>query len=284
MRIRLLLCLLILVAGVPFVTAQGAVAAGIREAGVQTDQAQLASAKASLWSKWVAGVASTDWTACWNRGGALMFPLAGLFAASGALALFYSLTIRRDAVVSRRFMESAGALIGRRDYPGLIAVCNREREIMARIARVTMEFVARNPGVSFDEVREITAFEGSREAHRLTHRLRYLADVGAIAPMVGLLGTVIGLIKTFRTLHSGAGVPPGLLRDGVAEALTTTAAGLLIGIPSLVLYSLFRGRTQRLIRELDLAMARLLNLLSTHWEKVGEQAAATPVKERSTGD
>ena len=88
-----------------------------------------------------------------------------------------------------------------------------------------------------------SAAEGTRQASILTQRITYLADVGAIAPMVGLLGTVLGMIKSFNEIAQDTFIGAGQIQlaGGVSEALITTAAGLVIGIPSLIFYSVFRG-------------------------------------------
>ena len=103
----------------------------------------------------------------------------------------------------------------------------------------------------------------------LTSRITYLADIGAIAPMVGLLGTVFGMIKAFLNIASGdvTGVRQMQLAENVSEALITTAAGLMIGIPALAFYSLFRGRVQKYIAELEAAATHLMALLHSQVER-----------------
>jgi len=87
--------------------------------------------------------------------------------------------------------------------------------------------------------------------------------------MVGLLGTVLGMIKSFLQISSGdvQGVRQMELAEGVSEALITTAAGLMIGIPALVFYSIFRGRVQKYIAELEAAATHLMALLHSQVER-----------------
>ena len=129
---------------------------------------------------------------------------------------------------------------------------------------------------SFDEVREITEAEGSRQASILHQRIQYLADIGAIAPMVGLLGTVIGMIKAFREIaqHSFVGSKQTGLASGVSEALLTTAGGLCIGIPALIFYSMFRGRVQRLVSELEAAATHIMALLAAQYKQATSRATS----------
>jgi biopolymer transport protein ExbB len=204
-----------------------------------------------------------------KAGGPIMIPLAALSMIGLVLILVYLLTIRRNAVVSDRFMNAAEAMIRKRDYLGLLAYCHRQNESMARITQKTLDFLTKYPVSSFDGVREVAQAEGSRQAGMLSSRITYLADLGAIAPMVGLLGTVFGMIKAFLNISSGdvAGVRQMQLAENVSEALITTAAGLMIGIPALAFYSLFRGRVQKYIAELEAAATHLMALLHTQVER-----------------
>lgn len=201
-------------------------------------------------------------------GGVMMYPLALISVVGVVLVLLYLLTIRRNAVVSDRFMNAAEAMIRKRDYLGLIAYCHRQNESMARVAQKTLDFFTKYPSASFGEVREVAEAEGSRQAGLLSSRITYLADIGSIAPMVGLLGTVLGMIKSFMEISGGdvQGVRQMGLAEGVSEALITTAAGLMIGIPALVCYSFFRGRVQKYIAELEAAATHLMALLHTQVE------------------
>jgi len=215
-----------------------------------------------------------------EAGGIMMYPLALLSMVAVVLIFIYLLTIRRNAVVSDRFMDAAEAMIRKRDYLGLIAYCHRQNGCMARVTQKTLDFLTKYPMASFGGVREVAEAEGSRQAGLLSSRITYLADIGAIAPMVGLLGTVLGMIKSFLQVASGdiQGVRQMELAEGVSEALITTAAGLMIGIPALVFYSLFRGRVQKYIAELEAAATHLLTLLHSQVERQPSYAPQTPAQ------
>lgn len=210
-----------------------------------------------------------------DQGGPMMIPLGVLSVVGMVLILLYLLTIRRNAVVSDRFMNTAEALIRKRDFLGLVGYCHRQNQCMARITQRCLEFMTKNSGASFGEVREIAESEGSRQAGMLTSRITYLADIGSIAPMVGLLGTVLGMIKSFLHISQGRfeGVKQMELASGVSEALVTTAAGLVIGIPALVFYSIFRGRVQRYVSELEAATTHLMAMLHA---QIQRQSVAIP--------
>jgi biopolymer transport protein ExbB len=204
-------------------------------------------------------------------GGFMMYPLALLSVICVVLILLYFFTIRRNAVVSDKFMNAAEALIRKRDYLGLVAHCHRQNQSVARITEKTFDFMTKNTGTTFKEVREVAHAEGSRQVGILTHRISYLNDVGTIAPMAGLLGTVIGMIRAFMEIASGnyEGVHANKLAEGVYQALVTTASGLVIGITAVIFYSVFRGRVQKYIAELEAAATHLMALLSAQYNLRG---------------
>ncbi|NNE93046.1 MAG: MotA/TolQ/ExbB proton channel family protein [Verrucomicrobiales bacterium] len=223
----------------------------------------------------IAGEAKESFLDILMKGGPwLMIPLAALSFIAVLLIFFYFLTIRQGTVVSNKFMNAADALIRKQDYLGLIAVCNRENECVARIVYKTLDFATKNPTASFDEVREVTEAEGTRQAALLQGRISYLNDIGRVAPMVGLLGTVIGMIQAFEDMGKSSGVQHMELAPGVAQALVTTATGLFIGIPSLIFYSIFRGKVQKLIAELEAATTHIMALLAAQYKRANYRASA----------
>jgi biopolymer transport protein ExbB len=198
-------------------------------------------------------------------GGFVMIPLAALSILLVMLVLVYLVTLRRGAVATSRYMQTAEALMRKRDYLGLLAISNRHNEAVARIVQRTMDFMTKNPRATLSEAREIAQTEGTRLAGALNQQITYLADIGTIAPMLGLFGTVLGMIKSFTVVASDiAASRPTLLAQGVSEALVTTATGLLVGIPAMAAYSFFRGRVQARIADLEAATTQLMALMGSH--------------------
>lgn len=212
-----------------------------------------------------------------ERAGVMAWPLIILSMIAVCLIVLYALTVRQGTVVSDAFMNSADALIRKQDYLGLLAVCNRRNECIARITAKTLDFATRNPTASFEEVKEVTEAEGNRQSSLLLSRIAYLGDVGAVAPMLGLLGTTLGMITTFHEMTNktyGASGQMGLA-EGVSEALLCTASGLVIGIPSLIFYSIFRGKVNRLISEMEAATTHLMALLAVQYKRAARAVAGT---------
>ncbi len=210
-----------------------------------------------------------------EKGGPTLYVLAVLSVVMVALIGYYILTLRRGAVVSDSFMKTADALIRKQDYLGLLAVCNRRSECIAQITQKTLDFATKNPTATFDEVREVTEAEGQRQASVLMQRIAYMADIGKVAPLIGLLGTVFGIIKQFAQISQEKMLAAQLkFAGGVSEALLNTAAGLFIAIPSVVVFSLYRGRVSALISEMEAASTHIMALLAAQYKRVTAAAAA----------
>src|SRR6476469_1858316 len=157
------------------------------------------------------------------KAGPVMIPMFLLSIFFVALVVVYFLTIRRGAVVSSGYMATADALLRKRDYLGLLAVSNRHGEAIARVIQKTLDFMTKNPSADFAHAREIAETEGSRIATSLQNRVTYLADIATIGPLVGLFGTVIGIIRSFGALGSELGPTRYvMLYKVISEALINT--------------------------------------------------------------
>ena len=215
-----------------------------------------------------------------SSGGWAMIPLAVLSVVTVMLVLTYLFTLRRGAIVSSHFMNTADVLLKKRDYHGLLAISSRHSEAVARIVQRTLDFATRNPNAEFSVVREIAETEGATQAGSLQHRIVYLADIGMLSPMIGLLGTVVGIIKSFGVLASRQTAEASrnmLLAGGVSEALIATAGGLVLGITSMAFYAFFRGRVQRLISDLEIASTHILALLALNYNR-GRDSGPKPTR------
>ena len=246
--------------------AQAGTAAGARAPGLPATSADLGVG--TLWSVLVSG-------------GVFMLPLAALLFLATLLIFIYLLTLRRGSVVSRRYLEICEALLRKRDYLGLLAVSNRHNEAVARVVQAMLAFAKDNPTATVTHVREIAETEGVRQASSLGHRITYLADVGTIAPMVGLLGTVSGMIHSFGALATDiATSKPMMLAQGVSEALVCTASGLVVGIVAFTGYAYFRGRVQRLTADLEAASTQILAVFSLYYTASSGSPASGRRRER----
>lgn len=130
--------------------------------------------------------------------------------------------------------------------------------VMALTVTIYLFFAQRRGSFIPDALKRIKAAkdpaaEGSRIAERVFASVDWLADIAAIAPLVGLLGTVLGMFQAFGGIATdvAAGAKPVVLAQGVSQAIVTTIFGLVVAIPSLVLHAMFRRRAMKLIAKLE---------------------------------
>ena len=204
-----------------------------------------------------------------NRGGVLMWALLG-FSVVALMVFFVCLwTTRSNAVLPMHMIGSAEAFIRRKDYAALMDLCDRYDSSFSRTLLVVMSFLQRNPRANIDEVREVASAEGSRQASMLTRQISWLSDIGSIAPMIGLLGTVLGMMKTFTEMAAGnfEGVKQMQMASGISEAMITTAGGLVLAIPCMLCYVIFRNKIQKRITDMEVAITHILSVFSVQMDR-----------------
>jgi len=142
-----------------------------------------------------------------------------------------------------------------------IEVCD---ETNAPIARIMKAGILKH-NRSKEDIREALEDAAHLEIPRLERYLSALATCANIAPLLGLLGTVAGMIEAFAQIQNKRGqVSPADLADGISNALLTTAAGLLVAIPALVLYNYFVTRVENMTLEMEISSSELVELLTRH--------------------
>lgn len=219
-------------------------------------------------------------------GGIMMWVLIALSVVATILAVFFLLTLRSKALFPPSFVEEAEDLATQGDAEALQAACQENASPGARIVGAATGVLQAFPQADYSMLRNAMEDEGGRQAGGLWRRVQYLADIATIAPMVGLLGTVLGMIEAFVGLKDNFGaVKPIGLANGVSKALITTAGGLVVGIGAMLLYSFFRGRIGSLISLVEEQSNRILQLLLSNRSQPGNSpdqdltALAPPVAE-----
>jgi biopolymer transport protein ExbB len=115
---------------------------------------------------------------------------------------------------------------------------------------------------------------GRHVAHELDRYLNTLGTIAGVAPLLGLLGTVTGIIKAFNVIYSGGLGDPRALSGGISEALLTTAYGLMVAIPSFVAYRYLRGRVDAIVVQIEKDVVRFADALNDRMVGVAEQDKA----------
>jgi biopolymer transport protein ExbB len=176
-----------------------------------------------------------------KAGGFAMIVLGLLSAVATALVVYDFMTIKREQLVPQRFTEDLIQRLESRDDKGVRAMCANKPNIIAAIAWEGFERRTKGKVI----VREAMESTARREVGKLWQNISYLGDIATIAPLLGLLGTTLGMIQAFNVIsYAGANLKPIMLVGGISKALVTTAAGLIIAVPVLSFYSYFRGKVQ----------------------------------------
>lgn len=168
---------------------------------------------------------------------------------------------RRAAVNARAFFAGLKVHLGNPDYTsqGLaraISYCERAHHPLAHVLKAVL--VTRGD----QEIRRARLDQTiQEEVHELESYLPILGTIGSTAPYIGLLGTVIGIMRAFHAIAMNQGGGPGVVAGGISEALLTTALGLLVAIPAVVGYNFFTHRIRRLTRDMELIGEQLIQSL-----------------------
>jgi biopolymer transport protein ExbB len=192
------------------------------------------------------------------KGGILMYPiLISSFVAIGVIIERY-LVLRRARTDTGQFMLKLRSVLQKNDVIGAITFCSKTDAPIANIMRKGLTKYADGP----EFVREAIDNAGKEEAFKLEHRLSILASIAGIAPLLGFLGTVTGMISAFRTIQELSGAAnPADLAGGIWEALITTAFGLIVGILSYGMYNYYVTRVNRSVFEMEGASEEFIDLV-----------------------
>ncbi len=181
--------------------------------------------------------------------------LCSIVSAAIILERFYYL-YQAKTKVSNIFSRVKGFLQNRKADEAL-KLCENTSGSIAHILSIGIHIRNR----SIEEKEKIMVRAGSREICHLEKNLRGLAIIGNIAPLLGLLGTVIGMIRAFMKIHEFGGIVDAtVLAGGIWEALITTAAGLSVAIPTVVFYHYFDGKVDNMAMQMKDAASELIEI------------------------
>jgi biopolymer transport protein ExbB len=191
------------------------------------------------------------------KGGVLMIPIALCSIIALAIFLERLWSLRRSRVIPRDFLIEIEDLIRREKIPEAITRCRKDNSSMANIIVAGI----RNFGKRREIVKEGIEEIGRREASTLERYINVVGTIAAISPLLGLLGPVFGMIKAFNVISIQGVGNPSSLAGGISEALITTAAGLVVAIPTFVLYRYLANKADALIVEMEEHSIRMVDLL-----------------------
>lgn len=202
-------------------------------------------------------------------GRTMMVPIAAASFIGLAVIIERLFVLRRTRIIVPELAAAIDMLGATRDLTAAYTLCQGRPGPFANIVKAGLDHAESDWTV----IRDVLQETGRREATLLTRRLGVLETVAAISPLMGLLGTVLGMIRIFAAVSSAGIGNPEALSGGISEAMVTTAAGLFIGIPALVAYNSLDARADRLIFDLETYASKLLDALRRRQQETNSAAA-----------
>lgn len=182
-----------------------------------------------------------------RAGGPIMVPLVGCSILALAIVVERLINLRESKVLPDEEVEHLEALIDGGLFERAEEYCQRRGGPLTNIVAVALE----NRREERDFIRDVVRDVGRQEVPRLERYLGVLGTVVSISPLLGLLGTVMGMIEVFQVVSAQGVGQAGALAGGIAEALITTATGLAIAIPALAAYNYLVGKAEELVLEME---------------------------------
>ncbi|MBN1879571.1 MotA/TolQ/ExbB proton channel family protein [bacterium] len=192
-----------------------------------------------------------------SKGGPLMIFIGLCSIITLAITIERWVRLNNDRILPRGFRETILDFLQRRQYSNALEACENRPEIGVGVIRAGLE----HAGTSRDIMREHFEHAGRQSGQELNRRLGTLATVASISPLLGLMGTVMGMIRVFRVISVQGVGDPGALSGGISEALLTTAAGLAVGIPTLIIHNHFVQKVEKVNLFLEEFASEVLDLL-----------------------
>ena len=204
------------------------------------------------------------------NGGPLMIPIAFCSVIAVAYVVERSIRLRAGELGSKSYGQRIIALLNNDGPAKALEVCQRESKPLGRVLGAAL----RRSDSPTLELEQAAQDAGAREVKRLNANLRPLLIIGMLTPLLGLLGTVWGMIQAFSNIAMQDGLgKPELLATGISQALVTTAAGLAVAIPTQAAHFWLKGRVERFVRRAEDLFLELQNGIErVRASKEGSQA------------
>ena len=248
-------CLLAVVAGA---VAQGAAGDGVAGGvGAAVAEAGVTETAGDLF-----GGQSMPLREILRNGGWLMYVLAGISVLTVAFVIYFFVVLRASQVAPASLLREVVEKVRAGSLADARRACEYRTGPLSSVALAAMDYMHHMPDGDSMLLKDVMEGEGGRQAEAIQGQTQYLLDIAVVAPMIGLLGTVIGMLRAFSAVALDiAKAKPIVLAGGVSQALVTTAFGLAVGIPAMMFYAYFRRRASKLVSYLEAASTEVLTAL-----------------------
>lgn len=192
-----------------------------------------------------------------SKGGPLVWPLLALLVWGVGIIGHRVATLRRERVIDPDVVAAVEKLLLAGKIPEATAYCKRHPRPMTRVLMAAILNHDRGEA----ELKEVLEEAGRQEVPLIRRHLTALGTIASVSPLLGLFGTVLGMISVFTTLSGEDTVNAAMLAGGISEALITTALGMLVAMPTLAAYNYFSSRVQLLILEMERVSLHMVAVL-----------------------
>lgn len=193
-----------------------------------------------------------------QQGGNILLAIIVLGFFALVMTIYFFLTVTPTREAPPKLVKLAATQIRTGDLRGAYQMCEGRDEMLAKVLMSGLKMAGQERYI----IQEAMESEGERGAAALWQKISYLNSVGVIAPLLGLLGTVWGMIGAFRAIALDPAQVKGLtMAYEVSKAMITTAAGLLLAIPALLVYYYFRGRVLKIVSRVEAQASEFVELI-----------------------
>ncbi|MCC9658736.1 MotA/TolQ/ExbB proton channel family protein [Rhodopirellula halodulae] len=183
-----------------------------------------------------------------------------------SLFVMNMLAARRDTLCPTELVEEFSQRLAANDNQGAYDLAKSDESVLGQVLAAGLAKVSRGYNKALEAMQEV----GEEESMKLEHRLSYMALIGNLSPMIGLFGTVQGMISSFQVIATGGSTPkPSDLAAGISTALFTTLVGLAVAIPAIAAYNILRNRVARLLLEVGVESENLMSKFEDMSPKTG---------------
>ncbi|MEM6688847.1 MAG: MotA/TolQ/ExbB proton channel family protein [Planctomycetota bacterium] len=206
-----------------------------------------------------AGGAADDNLLSWviaSLGWGYLLVFLALSIALVSLFVMNMLAARRDKLVPQELVDEFEGKLNSRDIQGAYDLARTDESVLGQVLSAGLAKLQRGYNKALEGMQEVA----EEESMKMEHSLSYMALIGNLSPMIGLFGTVQGMIQSFQVIATGGATPkPADLAEGISTALFTTLVGLAVAIPAIAAYNILRNRVSRLLLEVGVTSEDLMS-------------------------
>ena len=194
------------------------------------------------------------------EGGIMMWLLAALsIAGLGTILERMAYFLKNEQGITREFKSEIVELVRNGKEAEALELCDKTNNSVSRTIKSIL-LAYKNENDMYESKEKLMKEKALEQIENLERRLSILGIVAYISPMTGLLGTVLGMIKSFKAIALQGAGDPNVVASGISEALITTAAGLFIAIPAIIAYNTFNRKADKIMLEIEKTSTALINI------------------------